>query len=120
MADDQFGGGELGAQKVGGGDQVVDVGGEIAVGELALAAAEAGEVEAQHGDPGLRQCLRDERSGAGVLGAGKAMREQGIGHRISFRQVEAGRQTIAGAGVEVDRVARHEEALHSGVLRVWP
>ena len=46
------------AQMVGGAHQVLDVGGERGVGELALRRAEPGEVEAQDGDarPASRQC----------------------------------------------------------------
>lgn len=40
-----------GPQVVSGGDQVVDVGGKVGVGEVALAGAQAGEVEPQHGYP---------------------------------------------------------------------
>ncbi len=35
---------------IGGGDEIVDIGGKRGVGEFAFAGAEAGEVEAQHGD----------------------------------------------------------------------
>ena len=47
------------AQGVGRGDQVGDVGAEGRAGELALAGAEAGEVEAQRGDTELGQAARE-------------------------------------------------------------
>ena len=58
VADQNRGRGKSLAQVVGGGDQIVDVGGERGVGELALAAAEPGEIETQHGDTVL---LSDRR-----------------------------------------------------------
>ena len=53
------------AQMIGGGDQIVDVGGKMRVGEFAFAAAEPGEIETQHGDAVDRQPLGDALGGAG-------------------------------------------------------
>src|SRR3546814_7267035 len=65
-----------------------DVGGEVGVGELPLAGAEPGEVEAQHGKAALRQASGDARGGEDVLVAGEAVGEERIGARPPRRSEE--------------------------------
>ena len=87
------------AQVIGGGDQIVDVGGKMRVGEFAFAAAEAGEIETQHGDAVDRQPLGDALGRQVVLAAGEAMREQREGGGLAERQVEhAGELFALGIG----------------------
>ena len=66
------------AQMVRGRDQIGDVGGELRVGELALARAEPGEIEAQHRDAARRQPFGDALGRQHVLAAGEAVREQRV------------------------------------------
>ncbi len=73
-------------EKPDGGEQVADIRREIRVREVAFALAEAGEIEAQHGDARIGQRPRDVRRGFEVLGAGETMREQRIGLRFGLRQ----------------------------------
>ena len=63
------------AQMIGGGDQILDVRRKMRVGEFAFAAAEPGEIEAQHGDAVDRQPLGDALGGKVVLAAGETVRE---------------------------------------------
>jgi len=58
---------------IGGGDQIADVRREIGVGELAVAMAEAGKVEAQHRHPRLGQRAGNLRGRKNILGAGETM-----------------------------------------------
>ena len=95
------------AQMIGGGHQVVDVGRKMRVGEFALAAAQPGEVEAQHRDAVRRQPLGDRLGGAAVLAAGEAMREQREGGRLAQRQVEHRRQFLAFAIGKLELLAAH-------------
>ena len=87
------------AQECGRRNEVGDVRAEVGVGELALALAEAGEVEAQHRDPSGGQGLGDPGRREDVLRAGEAMGEDSKGARRSDRQVEPGgehRAVVAG------------------------
>ena len=70
------------AQPLRGCDEVRDVGGEIGVRELALASAEAREIEAQHRDAPGRERPADARGRERLLRAGEAMREQRISERV--------------------------------------
>ena len=99
------------AQMIGGGDQVVDVRGEMRVGEFAFAAAEAGEIEAQHGDAVDRQPLGDALGGEIVLAAGEAMREQREGRRLAERQVERRGELLALGVGEGEAFAAHDMLL---------
>src|SRR3546814_2194736 len=65
-----------------------DVGGEVGVGELPLAGAEPGEVDAQHGKAALRQASGDARGGEDALVAGEAVGEERIGARSPRRSEE--------------------------------
>ena len=63
------------AQLVRGGDEIADVGGKRRVGELTLARAEPGEVEAKHGDAERGEPFGHALGGVDVLAAGKAVRK---------------------------------------------
>ena len=100
VADQDRGRPEHLAQVIRGRDQVGDVGGERRVGELALARAEPGEIEAQHRDAARRQAFGDALCRQHVLAAGEAMREQrerdaavrpgGRAARRAFRRAHSG------------------------------
>ena len=59
------------------GDQIVHVGREIGIGEIAFAAAQAREIEAQHRDPLFRKRASDVDRCLGIRGARKAVRKNG-------------------------------------------
>ena len=65
-----------------GANQVLDVGRKIGVGEIAVAGAEPGEIETQHGDALGRERAADARRGGDILAAGKTVREQRKGQRL--------------------------------------
>jgi hypothetical protein len=96
---------------VGRGEEVGDVGGEARVGELALAAAEAGEVEAQRGDALRGQRRREAGRGVGVLAAGEAVREQRVRARRAVRQVEPRGEAVPAAAREVEAFGAHPAVL---------
>ncbi len=96
------------AQVVGGGDEIVHVGRKMRVGEFAFAAAEPGEIEAQHGDAVDRQPLGDALGGEVVLAAGEAMREQRVGRRLAERQIERGGELLALGVGKIESRAAHE------------
>ena len=59
--------------------EIVQVGGEVGLGEVPLALADAGEVEPEHRDPPLGQGAADPAGGLDVLGAGEAVGEDRVG-----------------------------------------
>src|SRR5262249_60937161 len=77
------------AKKGGCRDEVFDVGREVAVREFAFAAAEPGEVEAQHGDATRGQRPANARGGEPVLGARETVRKEGVCQRRVRWVVEA-------------------------------
>src|SRR4029077_15653049 len=79
VSDEQPGRLVIAPQEIRGGDEIVDVRGEVGVREIAFAAAEPGEVEAQPRDAALRERLADRGRRLALLGAGEAVREQGGG-----------------------------------------
>ena len=83
------------AQRIGGGDQILDVRGKLRVGKFPFAGAKPGEIEAHHGDADLGEPLGDPLGGEVVLAAGEAMGKQRIGGGLAERQVEQGRQLLA-------------------------
>ena len=95
------------AQVIGGGDQIVDVRGEMRVGEFAFAGAQPGKIEAQHGDAVMRQPLGDALGGEVVLAAGEAVREQREGRRLAERQVERRGELLACGVGESEAFAAH-------------
>src|SRR5262245_5100403 len=69
--------------------------------------AEAGEVEAQHGDAERGQAFGDALGGVDVLAAGKAVRKQRVGARLLGGAVEQ-RGKILSAGVgKLEALGRH-------------
>jgi len=58
--------------------ELLDVGREIGVGEIAVAASQTREVEAQDGDPASSHRTADARGCGDILTAGKTVREQRI------------------------------------------
>lgn len=88
MPDQQLGRRPVGAQILSRGNQIVDVGREVGVGELAAAVTKSGEVEPEHGDAALGQRARDALCGENIFGTGKAVGEEGIGPGLTRGQVE--------------------------------
>ncbi len=88
-------------------DQIRHIGGKVGVGELTLARAKAGEVEAQHRHAVLGQLLRDAARGEDVFAAGEAMGEQGIRARRLVRRVEARRELLPLGAQERDAFDFH-------------
>ncbi len=76
MADEQLRGLQVSGQEARGIHQILHVAGEMRRAKISLALPQAGEIEAQHGDPLARQRLGDIHRCPDVLGAGEAMREQ--------------------------------------------
>src|SRR5262249_39266165 len=99
------------AQVIGGGDEIGDVGGEIRVGELALARAETGEVKAQHGNAARDQPVGDAFGRVNVLAAGEAVGEQREGTRRAGWAVQERGEALARCVREVETVRRHEVLL---------
>ena len=102
------------AQMIGGGDQILDVRGEMRVGEFALAHPESGEIEAHHRDAGLGQPLGDALGGEVVLAAGEAMRKQRVGDGLAQRQVDQGRELLASAVGKIETLGAHGLPRFSG------
>jgi hypothetical protein len=61
------------AQIICGSHEIADIRREVRIGKLALAAANAGEIETQHSDVASRKALGDPRSCKNVLAASEAM-----------------------------------------------
>ena len=94
-------------QMIGGGDQIVDVRGKMRIGEFAFAAAQAGEIETQHGDAVHRQPLGDALGRQDILAAGETMRKQRKGGRFAERQIERRRKLFTFAIGEIEAFAAH-------------
>ena len=92
---------------VGGGNQILQVGTEIGIGEIAVAGAEPGEVEAQRGDAARRKAGRDAARGDHVLAAGEAMREQRGAERRIVRQVQPRSESLAILSGKLQTLAAH-------------
>ena len=88
--------------------EIGDVGGESGVGELAAAAAEPGEVEAERGDAELGQRPGDMDRRAHILAAGEAVGEDRIGRGIALGQLEPPGQPVPTGTREVEPLAAHE------------
>src|SRR5260221_1816584 len=91
----------------GGSDEVGDIGGEVGIGELALARAEAGEVEAQRGDAVRGELLRDAARGEDVLAAGEAVREERVGGGRIVGRIEPRGELLAIRARERDALRLH-------------
>src|SRR4029077_19041319 len=81
--------------------EIADIGREVGIGELTLAAADAGEVEAQHGNVAGAETFRNPRCREDVLAAGETMGEQGECPRPR-RQVKTSRQISPGGTGKLD------------------
>ena len=101
---------------IGGAHQVLDVGGERGVGELALRRAEPGEIEAQDRDAERGQLGGNVAGGDDVLRAREAVREQRIGAHRARRQIEPRGELVAEAAGEgdADCAGCHEHLLGVG------
>ena len=88
-------------------DEIGDIRGEVAIGEFAVAGAQAGEIEAQHRDAMRRQSGGNARRRKHVLAAGEAMSEQRAAEdRAAGRSSATGQTLTLGAG-EVEAFGRH-------------
>ncbi len=92
---------------IGGGDQIVDVRGKMRIGKFAFAAAQAGEIETQHGNAMHRQPLGDALGRQDILAAGETMRKQRKGRRFAERQIERRRKLLTFAIGEIEAFAAH-------------
>ena len=108
VADQQLGGAMVGAQEVAGRLQVIEVGMKVGLGEVAVALAEAGEVEPQHTEAAPGQLLADPTCHPQILGAGEAMGEQGEGGRLAGRQIEPADQLRTERTGELYALSSHE------------
>ena len=111
-------------QEVGGGQQVGDVGGEVAIGEVALTGAQAGEVEAHHGHAACLQGAADAGSSLDVLAAGEAVGEEGEGAGV-VGQIQDARQFLAAGILEGDVFLGHDvkgraDSRHDGADQSGP
>src|SRR5260221_14408143 len=71
----------LAPEEVRRGDEIVGVRGEIRVREIALAPAQSGEIEAQHGKPLLGERSAKPGPRLALLEAGEAVGEDALGER---------------------------------------
>ena len=101
VADQQCRRGKVRAQEIDRRQQVLHVRREIRVGELAFAAADAGEVETKDRDAARGEALCNPRGRENVLAAGKAMGKQRKCARVR-RQVQPGRKHCAGRARKLD------------------
>ena len=108
VADQDRGRAARAPQRVRGGDEVAHVRGERRVGEFALAGAEPGEVEAQHGDAERGQGLGDAPRRVDVLAAGEAVREQRIGARLTHGSIEQRGEVLPRRIGKIEPLRRHE------------
>ena len=83
------------SQMIGGGHEIVDVGREMRIGKLALAHAEAGEIEAQNAYAANGQPFGNPLGRQIVLAAGEAMRKQRESRRFAERKIDQGCQLLA-------------------------
>ena len=95
------------AQMVGGAHEIGDVGGKRRIGKIALAGAEAREVEPQHGDALGGQCHGNAFGRQHILAAGEAMRKQRIGVNLAVGRIECGGELMALRARELEAFSRH-------------
>src|SRR5205085_8552042 len=81
---------------------------EGGVGEIALAGAEAREVEPQHRNSPRSECRRYAPGGQHVLPAGEAMREQGVSKRLPLGQIQRCRELMAAFTPELETFGWHQ------------
>src|SRR5262249_56095878 len=106
-ADEDAGRAGPAAKRVRGRDQIGDVGGKGGVGEFALARAEPGEVEAQHGDAERGQAVGDALGGPDVLAAGKAVRKQRVGARLLAGPLEQPGKLLSVRFAKIETLTPH-------------
>lgn len=82
-------------QMIGRRDQIFDVRGERRIGELSLAGAKPGEIEAQYADATDLQSLRDTPRSSVALAAGEAMRKESHRAHGAVRSVEQRGELLA-------------------------
>ncbi len=111
VADQDRGRVQRAAQMIRRGNEIVDIRRERGVGELALAGAEAGEIEAQHGDAVHLQAVGDAARRPVVLAAGEAVREQRHRARLAVRPVEQRRELLALGVGKIETFGRHRRLL---------
>jgi len=75
---------ELALQKLGGGDEIRNIGGEIRLTEISITFAQTGEVETQNSDPFCRQGTADVSGCFEVLRTSETVGEQSIGQRLAI------------------------------------
>ena len=88
-------------------DKIGDIGGKRRIGELALARAQAREVEAQDANAKRGQAFCNPPGGVHILAASEAMGEQGIGPRRGSRLVKERRETVSVSAGELKSLRRH-------------
>ncbi len=107
VADDEGGRHAAFIERVGGSDQVGDVGGEGGVLELAPRMAKPGEVEPQHRDALGGQARGDAARGGDVLAAGEAMGQHRGRKGGAIGQVEARGEQVPGMAGEGETFGWH-------------
>ena len=107
VADQDRGSPPRAPQLVCGCDEIRDIGRKRGVGEFAVARAEPGEVEAQHGDVERREAFRDALGGVRVLAAGEAMSEQRVSPRLTRRTIEQGGELLTLGIGKIETFSRH-------------
>ena len=95
---------------IGGADEIGDVGRKGRIGEIALAGAEAREVEPQHADALGGERGRDALGRQHVLAAGEAMRKQRVGVHRPIRRIQRGGKLMAAFTGELKAFMRHGHA----------
>ena len=106
-------------QMIGGGDQIVDIRRERGVGELALAGAEPGKIEAQHRDAVQLQPLGNMPRRPIALAAGEAMRKQRHRADRAIGPVEQRRERVALGVAEVEFFGGHGRLLRGLAFHMW-
>jgi len=93
---------------IGCGNEIVHIRRESSVGELAFAAAQPGEIEAQHRDAMGHQAVCDQPGRLVVLAAGEAMREQRHRADRSIGPIEQGCEFGTLSIGEIEPLGRHD------------
>src|SRR6516164_4782472 len=91
---------EVGTEVGGRMHEILDVGGEVGVGELSFGRSKPGKIEAQHADPGNRETCSNAFGGQNVLGAREAVCEQGEASHRAGGKVETCRELSPGTPLE--------------------
>src|SRR6516164_2565098 len=94
-------------QRIGSSKEIGNIRGECGVGKLALARAEAGEIEAQNRNAERSESLRYAPGRANVLAAGEAMGKQCISARLLGRRIKQGGEPLARGIGEIETFRRH-------------